>query len=133
MPEQTEKKDSKLQIILKEELKKWPSKVAMAAKLGISDEYLSQLLTGKRTGERIKFDIAKKLGIDPLYLLETHGITLMPKDWLRREMELPVYTVSEFMARYGTESEMTPGGWPRRPGVKKDDQVRIDVVDDLDL
>lgn len=43
MPEQTEKKDSKLQIILKEELKKWPSKVAMAAKLGISDEYLSHL------------------------------------------------------------------------------------------
>lgn len=118
MQETTEKKETKLQIILKEELKKWPSKIAMAEMLGISDGFLSQLISGKRTGERSLMQIAEKLGISPLELMETPGFHIMPKNWIFKEAQIPIYTVAEFMARYGTETEKTPDGWPLRPGVK---------------
>jgi transcriptional regulator with XRE-family HTH domain len=122
MNTETTEKKTRMQAVLEKELAKWPSQKALAKHLGITPPFLNQLLKGKATGERSVFDIAQKLGISVLDMMETPGFHFMPKNWIQGEAQVPLYTVSEFMERYkssGMETEKTPDGWPRRPGVKK--------------
>lgn len=119
-----DKKDSRLQAALKNAVAQRGGQTELANYLNISQPYLSDLISGKKRPEKWEriADIAHKLGLNPLELMETPGFHFMPKDWIIKEMQIPAYTVSEFMARYetsGMESEKTPDGWPQRPGGKK--------------
>jgi plasmid maintenance system antidote protein VapI len=118
MQENNGKKETRLQVILKKELKKWPSKIAMAEMLDITDAYLSQLISGKRTGKRIIEKLARRLDISPLELME--NVKLAPREMLISDDKVRIYTVSEFLAVCGTTLVIPP---PRKAEAERGNEM----------
>jgi predicted XRE-type DNA-binding protein len=99
MSNSIDKEESRLQVALKNAVKKWGGQTELAKHLEISQPYVSDLISGKKKLEKWERVVAfaKKLGIDPLELMD---VDLVHKEELQRDEHIPVYVVSEFKSRY---------------------------------